>query len=599
LRSIDDLSYIELRSRLKSQGLLTEGIKSVLVERLKSPNENDYVKFRRIARLKNNNKEDIDDLSHIELRSRLKSQGLLTEGIKSVLVERLKSPNENDYAKFRRVTLLKSDAGIFLRSIDDLSYIELRSRLKSQGLSIKGIKSVLVARLKSPNENDYVELKNDNAENTFDPIDDLTRRELTLRLQFQGLSTAGCKTVLVARLKSPKENDYAKFRRVTLLKNDNAEDVLRSIDDLSRFELRARLKSQGLSMLGIKSVLVERLKLKNDIAENILRSIDDLSYFELRSRLKSQGLLMLGFKSALVERLKSPNENDYVEFRRIARLRPIDDLTCRELASRLQSQGLFTIGCKSVLVERLKSADEYDALSIIELRKRSMSEGLLIVGDKEVLVRRLTSPRKLKRAIDDLTVIELRQELTARGLKLTRTREDYVKRLKSPTESDYRANGIVKEITQIPRISLTNDEESEDKWKLFYGFTSRQLRDMLRFRGLEAHGSKSKLQKRLLDNGYDVDGDEDEIYGVDKFLKEERKERRDKSLKQVDSLLGWTPLKPPLLLNDDSAGKISEELSGVTNTPLENKFDEDIGIQDMRKKRIQHLAEENLQSMYR
>jgi hypothetical protein len=52
-------------------------------------------------------------------------------------------------------------------------------------------------------------------------------------------------------------------------------------------------------------------------------------------------------------------------------------------------------------------------------------------------------------------------------------------------------------------------------------------------------------------------------------------------------------------LNDDSAGKISEELSGVTNTPLENKFDEDIGIQDMRKKRIQHLAEENLQSMYR
>jgi hypothetical protein len=209
------------------------------------------------------------------------------------------------------------------------------------------------------------------------------------------------------------------------------------------------------------------------------------------------------------------------------------------------------------------------------------------------------SSRKSKKSIDEVTVTELRRRLISQGLKLTGTREDYVKRLKSPTESDYRANGIVKETTQIPRISLTNDEESEGKQKLFDDLTGIELIDKLRFRGLVTYGVKEELQKRLLDDGYDVDGDEDEDCGADKFLKEERKERRDKSLKILDSLLEGTPLKPPLLLNDDSAGKIPEEISGVTNTPLENKFDEDIGIQDMRKKRIQRSLEENLQSMYR
>jgi hypothetical protein len=411
-------------------------------------------------------------------------------------------------------------------------------------------------------------------------------------------------------------------RTIASLKNDDAEDILGSIDDLTSGELRSRLKSQGLLIRGLKSVLVERLKspkendyniesrwirrLKIDNAENDFRSIDDLSHFELTSRLKSQGLYAQGGKIVMVARLKSPNENDYLKSRGITRLkndnaendlRSIDDLSHFELRERLRSQGLLISGCKSVIVARLKSADEYDALSIIELRRRLMSEGLSSVGDKEVLVRRLTSPRKLEKSIDEVTVIELRRRLISQGLKLTGTREDYVKRLKSPTESDYRANGIVKETTQIPRISLTNDEELEGKQKLFDGLKLKQLIDMLRFRGLMTTGTKCELQKRLLDDGYSVDGDEDEDYGADKFLKEERKERRDKSLKILDSLLEGTPLKPPLLMNDDSAGKIPEELSGVTNTPLENKFDEDIGIQDMRKKRIQRLLEENLQSM--
>jgi hypothetical protein len=190
--------------------------------------------------------------------------------------------------------------------------------------------------------------------------------------------------------------------------------------------------------------------------------------------------------------------------------------------------------------------------------------------------------------------------LISQGLKLTGTREDYVKRLKSPTESDYRANGIVNKITQIPQISLESlklPKHLECKQKLFDGLTCKKLIDILRFRGLVTYGVKEELQKRLLDDGYDVDGDEDEHYGVDKFWKEEKKERRDKSLKQLDSLLEGTPPKPPLLLNDDSAGKIPEELPGVTNTPLENEFDEGINFKDMRKKRMQRSLEENLQSM--
>jgi hypothetical protein len=452
-------------------------------------------------------------------------------------------------------------------------------------------------------------LDNDEAENILRSIDDLTYRELTPRLKSQGLYTVGLKSVLVARLKSPTENDYVKFRRSARLKNDDAR--LRPIDDLQYFELRARLKSQGLLMHGCKSVLVARLKsptendyvkfrgiarLKNDDAG--LSPIYDLSHFELRERLKSQGLVTRGCKSVLVERLKSPNENDYIEFRRIARLenddarlRPIDDLTHRELRARLRSQGLVISGFKSVLVVRLKSADEYDALSIIELRARLMSEGLSSVGDKEVLVRRLMLPRKLENSIDRLSVIELRRRLILQGLKLTGTREDYVKRLKSPTESDY--------LTQNPRILCTNDEESEGKQKLLDGLKLKQLIDMLRFRGLMTTGTKSELKKRLLEDGYNADGDEGEGYGLDKFSKEERKERVFKSLKQLNSLLEGTTLKPPLLLNNDLASKLPEEISGVTKTPLENKFDEDIGIQDIRKKNFQLSLEENVQSMYR
>jgi hypothetical protein len=524
--------------------------------------------------LKNDNAENIlrsiDDLTYKELTPRLKSQGLYTLGLKSVLVARLKSPTENDYVKFRRTKRLTNDnAEDVLRSIDDLTYRELRSRLKSQGLYTLGLKSVLVERLKSPNENDIVKyrkkyvirritrLKNDNAENILRSIDDLPCIELKSRLKSQGLYMEGCRSVLVTRLKSPTENDYVKFRRIARLKNDDAG----------------------------------------------LRPIDDLSHIELRARLKSQGLYTSGLKSVLVARLKSPNENDYLKFRRSARLKnddaglsPIDDLSCIELRARLRSQGLLILGLKSVLVERLKSANEYDALSVIELRRKLISEGLSSVGDKEILVRRLTSPRKMKKSIDELTAIELRQILISQGLKLTGTREDYMKRLKSPTESDYRANGIVKEITQIPRISSTNDEESEGKQKLFDSLNSRQLRDMLCFRGLMTSGTKSELQKRLLEDGYDADGDDDELYGADKFLKEERKERVFKSLKQLNSSLEETPLKPPLLLNGDLAGKIPEEISGVTNTPLENKFNEDINFQDMRKKRIQRLLEEKFSS---
>jgi hypothetical protein len=208
----------------------------------------------------------------------------------------------------RTIASLKNDntENIF-NPIDDLTLGELRSRLKAQDLLMHGLKSVLVARLKSPKENDYnIEcrwirrLKNDNAENILRPIDDLTWSELKSRLKSQGLYAQGCKSVLVARLKSPNENDYLKFRRIRRLKNDNAENILRSIDDLSHFELQARLRFQGLLISGCKSVLVERLKSADEY--------DALSIIELRRRLMSEGLSSVGDKEVLVRRLTSPRK---------------------------------------------------------------------------------------------------------------------------------------------------------------------------------------------------------------------------------------------------------------------------------------------------
>jgi Glu-tRNA(Gln) amidotransferase subunit E-like FAD-binding protein len=101
----------------------------------------------------------------------------------------------------------------------------------------------ITALVHKPYVRTIASLKNDDTENIFDQIDDLSHIELTSRLKAQGLLTRGSKSDLVARLKSPNENDYPKIIRIKRLKNDNAEDVSRSIDDLTYKELTSRLDS--------------------------------------------------------------------------------------------------------------------------------------------------------------------------------------------------------------------------------------------------------------------------------------------------------------------------------------------------------------------
>jgi len=155
LKSIDaqsdnyeKLTVLELKVRLRSQGLLTAGSKSVLVERLKSPNENDYAQSKKGSC-------SISRMTIIELREKLMSQGLITVGNKAALVERLKSPNEKDYIKnqtvaikpsIRKVQPLKKDKE-GEKPFDSLNVIELRTMLRYRGLKKTGIKSELKERL--------------------------------------------------------------------------------------------------------------------------------------------------------------------------------------------------------------------------------------------------------------------------------------------------------------------------------------------------------------------------------------------------------------------------------------------------------------------
>jgi hypothetical protein len=146
--------------------------------------------------------------------------------------------------------------------------------------------------------------------------------------------------------------------------------------------------------------------LKNEDTENILKPIDDLSCIELRARLKSQGLIQTGLKNVLVERLKSPNKDDY---RRVKKNeienteKTIDKLDVLKLRNVLRSEGLSTIKTKGVFVQRLKSpCKSIDDLTVIELRERLISEGLKTTGTKETSIQRLKAPTESDRKIDDV-----------------------------------------------------------------------------------------------------------------------------------------------------------------------------------------------------
>jgi hypothetical protein len=118
----------------------------------------------------------------------------------------------------------------------------------------------ITALVRKPYIRTIASLKNDDAENILRSMDDLSHNELTLRLRSQGLSMKGSESVLVARLKSPNENDYVKYRKISRLKNDDTENILRSTDDLSQLELKSMLKLKGLLTEGSKIVMVARLK---------------------------------------------------------------------------------------------------------------------------------------------------------------------------------------------------------------------------------------------------------------------------------------------------------------------------------------------------
>jgi hypothetical protein len=106
-----------------------------------------------------------------------------------------------------------------------------------------------------------------------------------------------------------------------------------SICKITATFIKTHNKSVCIKTLVHKPYIRTFASLKNEDTENILKPIDDLSCIELRARLKCQGLIQTGLKNVLVERLKSPNKDDY---RRVKKNETglKNSLTCRHIAKK-------------------------------------------------------------------------------------------------------------------------------------------------------------------------------------------------------------------------------------------------------------------------
>lgn len=146
------------QNQIKQTHLLTSTCKSRLFSSSPSSQQ-----INDILSIKNNENIDLESLTVPILKSMLKSKGLKVSGTKSDLLIRLQtfqeiSQNENEDVKtnissthINETTKIDDNvvnAAAIQQDYKDMTLMELRSKLKEKGLTIRGKKSELIARLK-------------------------------------------------------------------------------------------------------------------------------------------------------------------------------------------------------------------------------------------------------------------------------------------------------------------------------------------------------------------------------------------------------------------------------------------------------------------
>lgn len=240
----ESMTVPQLKVQLRSQGLSVAGKKSDLISRLVNPDSiNSITSDESKANDTGNEKVEPKDskvsstsdlesvlsgLTTAQLKSELRNHGLSVAGKKADLISRLAAENLQKEAELSdKVADVNSsekkktdnhEASPTFEEMDlsNLTVAQLKSKLKTHGLSVSGKKADLIFRLaEAQNNNDKVESKsatssNANAPKTGVPLEEgksveqnwsnLTVAELKVELKNLGLPVTGKKAELVSRL---------------------------------------------------------------------------------------------------------------------------------------------------------------------------------------------------------------------------------------------------------------------------------------------------------------------------------------------------------------------------------------------------------------
>ena len=236
--------------------------------------------------------------------------------------------------------------------LESMTVPKLKEFLKSKDLSIKGKKSELLARAKGEGQEEDEEDEKEDEEEEEEPevkgshvsdsedekeidFSSMTVVQLRSQLKDKGLTTAGTKINLIARLEGAVEGNVDEGKaeveeKETSVEESEQEPVKRDLSALNVAQLRERLKSKGLTTAGTKINLIARIEgaegadeeeeEKKDSDEEVQEEeeekgdngtkLSSLNVQQLKRKLKKRGLSLAGRKSDLVERLEGAGDGN-------------------------------------------------------------------------------------------------------------------------------------------------------------------------------------------------------------------------------------------------------------------------------------------------